>query len=149
MARCLVTRRLPGDALDRLAAAHEVDVWPGELPPSPAELRSRVAGAEGLLCLLTDRVDAALLDAAPRLRAIANYAVGTDNIDLDEARARGIPVGRHARRAHRRDRRPRLRADPRRRAPPARGSRGGARRALAHVGAAAAGSATTSTARRS
>ena len=85
MARCLVTRRLPGDALDRLAAAHEVDVWPGELPPSPAELRSRVAGAEGLLCLLTDRVDAALLDAAPRLRAIANYAVGTDNIDLDEA----------------------------------------------------------------
>jgi glyoxylate reductase len=93
VARCLVTRRLPGDAVDRLAAEHEVDVWPGELPPSPAELRSRVAGAEGLLCLLTDRIDAALLDAAPRLRAIANYAVGTDNIDLDEARARGIPVG--------------------------------------------------------
>ncbi len=93
MARCLVTRRLPGDAVDRLAAEHEVDVWSGELPPSPAELRSRVAGAEALLCLLTDRIDAALLDAAPRLRAIANYAVGTDNIDLDEARARGIPVG--------------------------------------------------------
>jgi glyoxylate reductase len=93
VARCLVTRRLPGDAVDRLAAEHEVDVWPGELPPSPAKLRSRVARAEGLLCLLTDRIDAALLDAAPRLRAIANYAVGTDNIDLDEARARGIPVG--------------------------------------------------------
>jgi glyoxylate reductase len=93
VARCLVTRRLPGDAVERLAAEHEVEVWPGELPPSPAELRSRAADAEGLLCLLTDRIDAALLDAAPRLRAIANYAVGTDNIDLDRARARGIPVG--------------------------------------------------------
>jgi glyoxylate reductase len=56
-------------------------------------LREAVADAEGLLCLLTDRVDGALLDAAPRLRAIANYAVGTDNIDLTLTRARGIPVG--------------------------------------------------------
>jgi glyoxylate reductase len=93
MARCFVTRRLPGTALDRLAATHEVDVWPGELPPSPEELRGHVAEADGLLCLLTDRIDGAVLDVAPRLRAIANYAVGSDNIELAAAAARGIPVG--------------------------------------------------------
>ncbi|MEP6954147.1 MAG: D-glycerate dehydrogenase [Solirubrobacteraceae bacterium] len=93
MARCFVTRRLPGDGLDRLAAVHEVEVWPGELPPTPDELRGHVASATGLLSLLTDRIDAELLDAAPGLEAIANYAVGSDNIDLDAARERGIAVG--------------------------------------------------------
>ena len=93
MAHVLVTRGLPGDALQRLHAEHEVDVWEGNLPPHPSELRERVAQAEGLLCTLTERVDAALLDAAPRLRAIANYAVGADNIDLEQARERGIAVG--------------------------------------------------------
>jgi glyoxylate reductase len=93
MAHILVTRALPGDALERLRAEHDVDVWEGNLPPHPTELRERVAQAEGLLCTLTERVDAALLDAAPRLRAIANYAVGTDNIDLERARERGIAVG--------------------------------------------------------
>jgi glyoxylate reductase len=93
MARVFVTRALPGDALDRLRAAHDVELWSGAMPPHPTELRERVAGAEGLLCLLTDRVDRGLLDAAPGLRAIANYAVGSDNIDLEATAARGIPVG--------------------------------------------------------
>jgi glyoxylate reductase len=93
MARCFVTHRLPGAALDRLAAAHEVDVWPERLPPRPAELRARAAECEGLLTLLTDRVDADLIAGAPRLRAISNYAVGVDNIDLEAALERGIPVG--------------------------------------------------------
>jgi glyoxylate reductase len=94
VARVFVTRRLAGDALDRLrAAGHEVDVWPGDLPPDADTLRAHAASADGLLCLLTDRVDAALLDAAPRLRAIANYAVGVDNVDLAETAARSIPVG--------------------------------------------------------
>ena len=93
MARCFVTRALPGTALDRLRGAHETDVWSGRLPPSPRDLRARAAEAEGLLTLLTDRVDADLLDAAPHLKAISNYAVGTDNIDLAAAGARGIPVG--------------------------------------------------------
>ncbi len=93
MARCFVTRQLPGPALGRLAEVHEVDVWPGRLPPPPDELRRHVADAEGLLSMLTDRVDAALIDAAPRLRAIANYAVGYDNIDVEAAAARGIAVG--------------------------------------------------------
>jgi glyoxylate reductase len=93
VARCFVTRELPGNALDRLAAEHDVDVWPGDLPPSREELLAGAAEAEGLLCLLTDRIDAELLDACPEIRAIANLAVGTDNIDLAEAAGRGIPVG--------------------------------------------------------
>jgi len=93
MARCFVTRRVPGPALDRLVAEHDVDVWPHRLPPTPDELRERVAGVEGLLSLLTDTVDEALLDSTPGLRAISNYAVGTDNVDLDAATRRRIPVG--------------------------------------------------------
>jgi len=91
--RVLVTRVLPGPALGRLAARHDVDVRLESGPPTPGELAARAADADGLLCLLTDRVDAALLAACPRLRAIANYAVGVDNVDLGAARARGIPVG--------------------------------------------------------
>jgi glyoxylate reductase len=93
MARCFVTRSLPGPALDRLRAAHEVEVWPDRLPPSYGELAVRAASVEGLLTLLTERVDAALFERCPDLRAISNYAVGVDNIDLDAAAARGIPVG--------------------------------------------------------
>jgi glyoxylate reductase len=93
MARVFVTRELPFDALDRLRAAHDVDVWPGDEPPPPAKLRERAAGADALLTMLTDRVDGALLDAAPRVRAVANMAVGTDNIDVEAAAARGVAVG--------------------------------------------------------
>ena len=94
MTRVFVTRRLPGRALDRLrAAGHEVDVWPERLPPDPEQLRVHAASADALLTLLTDRVDAELIAACPDLRAVANYAVGYDNIDLDAARARNIPVG--------------------------------------------------------
>jgi len=94
MASIFVARRLPGPAIDRLReAGHEVEVYPGELPPSREELVAGVAGAEGLLSLLTDRVDGELMDAAPNLKAIANFAVGCDNIDLAAAAERGIPVG--------------------------------------------------------
>jgi glyoxylate reductase len=93
MARVYVTREIVGEALDRLRAAHDVEVWPGPEPPSRPELLAAVADAEGLLAMLTERIDVELLDAAPRLRAIANYAVGYDNIDLAAARARGIAVG--------------------------------------------------------
>ncbi len=93
MAKVFVTRALPGEALERLRRVHEVRVWDEPLPPEPAVLREALAEVEGLLCLLTERVDRALLDAAPRLRAIANYAVGCDNIDLAQTEERGIPVG--------------------------------------------------------
>ena len=93
MGHVFVTRELPFDALDRLRRAHDVDVWPQPGPPPPAALRERASRAEGLLTMLTDRVDAELLDACPDLRAVANMAVGTDNIDLAAAAARGIAVG--------------------------------------------------------
>jgi glyoxylate reductase len=93
VARCFVTRALPGPALERLAAEQDVDVWQERLPPPPDALRERAAPAEGLLCLLTDRIDAPLLDACPNLRAIANYATGWDNVDLAAATERGIAVG--------------------------------------------------------
>ena len=93
MARVFVTRKLPGTALERLSAKHEVEVWPGELPPPRDELLAGVADAEGLLSLLSDRVDTELIDSAPKLRAVANYAIGFDNIDLEAAAARGIQVG--------------------------------------------------------
>ena len=94
MPRVFVTRELPFPALDRLRAAHEVEVWPERMPPPPDALREAAARADGLLTMLTDRVDAELLDAAPDLRAVANLAVGTDNIDLEAAAARRIAVGR-------------------------------------------------------
>jgi lactate dehydrogenase-like 2-hydroxyacid dehydrogenase len=91
--RVFVTRRLPGDALERLAAEHGVEVWPERLPPPRDELMRRAPELEGLLSLLTDPVDAELIEAGPRLRAISNYAVGVDNVDVEAATVRGIPVG--------------------------------------------------------
>src|ERR671915_555445 len=93
MARCFVTRRLPGTALERLSAEHDVEVWSGQLAPAAKELRSRCAGVEGILSLLTDRIDADLIAACEELRAISNYAVGSDNVDVAAATRRGIPVG--------------------------------------------------------
>jgi len=95
VSRCFVTRALAGGALDRLAERHETTVWSGDLPPTPEQLRSQLAETdpEALICTVSDRIDAAALDAAPRLRAIANYAVGYDNIDVAAAAERGIAVG--------------------------------------------------------
>jgi lactate dehydrogenase-like 2-hydroxyacid dehydrogenase len=88
-----VTRRLPGSALVRLAQAHDIEVWPEHMPPPRSELLAQAADAEGLLTLLTESVDTKLMDASPGLRAISNYAVGVDNVDVEAATARGIPVG--------------------------------------------------------
>ncbi len=95
MSACFVTRALPGQSLDRLAERCETTIWPGELPPTPEELRAQLATVdpEALICTVSDRIDAETLDAAPRLRAIANYAVGYDNIDIAAAQAREIAVG--------------------------------------------------------
>ena len=93
MARVYVTRSLPGTALERLAAAHDTEVWPARVPPPRAELAEHARDAEGLLSLLTDPVGAELIAGCPRLRVISNYAVGVDNVDLPAATARSIPVG--------------------------------------------------------
>jgi glyoxylate reductase len=93
MPRILVTRRLPEPALDRLRAAGTLDLHDADRPMTRDELLTRVRGVDALLCLLTDRVDEALMDAGgPSLRVISNYAVGVDNVDLGAATARRIPV---------------------------------------------------------
>jgi glyoxylate reductase len=93
MARVFITRELPFPALDRLKAQHEVDEWAEQTPPPPDAFLSRAQQADALLTTVTDKVDGAFLDAAPNIKAVANLAVGTDNIDLDAAKERGIPVG--------------------------------------------------------
>src|SRR5260221_6491729 len=89
--RVFVTRRIVG--LEPYAERLTLDVWEGPLPPSPQELRARTQGCEGLVSLLTDRIDAEFLDAVPGLKVISQVAVGVNNIDLAAAKARGIPVG--------------------------------------------------------
>jgi glyoxylate reductase len=91
--RVFITRAFPFAALERLQAEHEVDVWDENTPPPREALLEHAAKADGLLTIITERVDAELFDAAPSVKAVANLAVGTDNIDLDEAARRGIPVG--------------------------------------------------------
>src|SRR3954452_2967188 len=93
MARVFVTRRLPGGAVARLPRVHGVGLWAAPGPPPRDALVEHPAPAEALLSQLTDPVDAELLDAAPGLKAIANYTVGYDKIDVDPATQRGIPVG--------------------------------------------------------
>lgn len=91
--KVFVTRGLPGGALGRLAAEHDVDVWPERRPPPRDALLEHVRDVDGLLAMLTDGIDAEVMDAAPSLRAISNYAVGVDNIDVEAATERGLPVG--------------------------------------------------------
>lgn len=94
MARVVVSRPIPDRPLQVLRdAGHAVVVRDAPTPPTPHELRNLVRGADGLLCSLTERIDAELLDAAPSLRVVANYAVGVDNIDLIAATKRGVVVG--------------------------------------------------------
>lgn len=91
--KVFVTRVIPSSGLDRVLHACDTEVWHGHLPPSPEKLLEKAAACDGLLSLLTDRIDAALLDACPKLRVVSNYAVGFNNIDVDAATARGICVG--------------------------------------------------------
>jgi glyoxylate reductase len=87
----LVTRGVPEPVRARLAGRCRLEVWEGEGVMPRAQLLDRVAGRAGLLAMLTDRVDAELLDrAGPGLRVVANFAVGHDNLDLDACTARGV-----------------------------------------------------------
>jgi glyoxylate reductase len=91
--KVFVTRALPGDAVDRLRARAEVEVWPREMPPTRTEFIKRIKRADAVLSMLSDRLDAATLAALPNLKVISNYAVGVDNVDLAAATKAGIPVG--------------------------------------------------------
>lgn len=89
-----VTRVIPEAGLEMIRATSEAEVWEGKTPPPYEVLLEKVAGLDGLVCLLTDRIDAELMDAADgSLRVISQMAVGYDNIDIAAATERGIPVG--------------------------------------------------------
>lgn len=92
--RVFVTRVIPEEGLRMVEQATEAEVWLDELPPPYEVILEKVQGVDGLLCLLTDRIDARVMDAAgPSLKVISQMAVGYDNIDIAAATARGIPVG--------------------------------------------------------
>jgi glyoxylate reductase len=93
-ARVFVSRLIPADGIDPIVAACDARVWEGELPPPRADLLAAVAGCDGVLTLLTDKVDDEFLDAAgPQLKVVSNYAVGFDNVDVPACTARGVAVG--------------------------------------------------------
>lgn len=87
-----VTRLIPQEGIDLLQATCEVEINPHDRPLTREELLEKVQGRDGILCLLTDRIDAEVFDAAQNAKGFANYAVGYDNIDIPEATKRGIPI---------------------------------------------------------
>ena len=91
--KVFVTRVIAQEALDKIAQATEMEVWPDELPPPYEVLLEKARDIDGLLTLLSDKIDAVLMDEAPKLKVISNMAVGYDNIDIDEAIKRRIVVG--------------------------------------------------------
>ncbi len=92
--KVFVSRVIPEAGQKRIEAIADAEIWPEEEPPEYETLAKKVAGVEGLVCLLTDQIDAAIIEAAGHtLKVISQMAVGVDNIDLGAATARGIPVG--------------------------------------------------------
>ena len=92
--KVFVTRVIPDEGLAMVRQATDAEIWPGELPPPYAVLLEKVRGVDAVLTLLTDKVDAGVMDsAAPSLKVISQMAVGYDNIDVAAATARRLPVG--------------------------------------------------------
>lgn len=92
--RIFIARRIPTCGIEMLSKRFEVDVWSGELPPPKEVFKERVRGVDGILSLLSDPIDGDVMDAAgPQLKAVANFAVGYNNIDVAAAKARNIQVG--------------------------------------------------------
>src|SRR5579884_1669598 len=91
--RVYVTRILPSQGLDLIREHCDATIWQDELPPPHDVLLRETRDADGLVSLLTDRIDAALLDACPKLRVVSNFAVGFDNLDIPAATKLGVLVG--------------------------------------------------------
>ncbi len=91
--RVFVSRRLPQEALDIISAVAEIDLWEGDAPPPRDVIAEKIAAADGMLCLLTDRIDGPLMDGASRLKVVSQMAVGYDNIDVPACTQRGVKVG--------------------------------------------------------
>jgi len=92
--RVFVTRQIFPEEFKRIQEVADAELWTDELPPSRDILLKKSNGVDGILCLLTDKIDAEFMDnAGPQLKVISQIAVGFDNIDIAEATKRGIPVG--------------------------------------------------------
>jgi glyoxylate reductase len=92
--RVFVTRFILESGLNLIRDFCEADIWPDELPPPRQAILEHIHGMDGLLCLLTDTIDAGIMQAAgPGLKVISSFSVGTDNVDVAAASQRGIPVG--------------------------------------------------------
>lgn len=91
--RVFVTRDIFPEALEKIKTEADIEVWPGELPPPYETLVEQSRDAEGILCMLSDRIDAGFIAACPNLNVISTMAVGYDNIDVAAATARNIRVG--------------------------------------------------------
>src|SRR4051812_44769076 len=91
MPKVFVTRRIVG--LEPYMDQLDLDIWPEQMPPPYEELIRRTQGCEGLVSLLTDRLDAGFFEAVSGLKVVSQVAVGVNNIDLAAAKAKGIPVG--------------------------------------------------------
>ncbi|UCF50743.1 MAG: D-glycerate dehydrogenase, partial [Thermoplasmatales archaeon] len=90
--KIFVTRKIPESGLNLLKKDHEIDVFPHDRVPTKQEIINGLKGKDGLLCLLSDPIDKDIINSEPKLRMIANYAVGYDNIDVDAATEKKIPV---------------------------------------------------------
>ncbi|GGJ09620.1 D-glycerate dehydrogenase [Halobellus salinus] len=90
-----VTRQIPAVGLDRLRERYEVVVWDGKLPPATEHIEAQLASldADGLVCLLSDDIDADVLDASPNLSVVSTFSVGYDHLNLAAAAERDIAVG--------------------------------------------------------
>src|SRR5262245_19119887 len=91
--KVFVTRIIPDAGLKLIKSACDAEVWPDQLPPPADVLRRKIAACDGLASLLTDKIDGSLLDQAPRLKVVSNFAVGFNNIDVPACTERGICVG--------------------------------------------------------
>lgn len=91
--KVFVARKMAAEALETIASATEMELWAGELPPPRDVYLQKVRDIDGLLSILTDKIDAEIMDASPRLKVVSNMAVGFDNIDVPAATSRGILVG--------------------------------------------------------
>lgn len=91
--KVFVTRLIPEEGLSMVRDATDMTLWEDELPPPRDVLLRQVREIDGLLSLLTDKIDAELLDSNPHLKVVSNFAVGFDNVDVPAATARGVPIG--------------------------------------------------------
>ncbi|MBU6360002.1 MAG: D-glycerate dehydrogenase [Chloroflexota bacterium] len=91
--KVFVTRIIPEEGLSLVREACDMELWEHELPPPREVLLEKIKDKVGVLSLLTDKIDAELMDANPQIRVVSNFAVGFDNIDIKAATERGLPIG--------------------------------------------------------